>query len=517
MNVAREITAIKKQAGGWYHKNFHAWYHPFFAAGYGATTVAASRLPVFSRWGIHLFASNLTDWFWSKGELKKMRDWILRNNKTNTRHLDSLIRQWKKDWRAFQKYFLWFEQHDWKKLTDEKLAEKYEQLYDSYVWCNSIPYLADAFLSAGEEDVVSQRLGEFLISKVPPTELADSIQRLTQPVYDSFVNRSHKSLLGLAFMIERQPKLKRYLLREGVIKTLKLIPQYPQIQKALDRYAREFHWIHNNYFAVYRLEHKYALKEIRRMLRSKNDIAAELGKETRMHKRNKVDKRRLFVRLRLPRELCNLIHLSEKITRWQDDRKSAVYQVNAIMFPMMKEVARRTGFDWEDVAMTTKEELLDALRERKLEAKSLQSRRLRATTIHAQGAVVILTRDSAKKLQISDFQSELKGVKEFKGIPASPGKARGLVRITRSTADIRSLKTGEILVANNTTPDYVPAMRKAAAIVTEQGGITGHASIVSRELGKPCVVGVEGITRALRDGQRIEVLADSGTIRILKQ
>ena len=67
-----------------------------------------------------------------------------------------------------------------------------------------------------------------------------------------------------------------------------------------------------------------------------------------------------------------------------------------------------------------------------------------------------------------------------------------------------------------TSPDYVPAMKRAAAIVTDEGGLLSHAAIISRELGKPCIVGTKVATKVLKDGYLIEVNANDGTIKILQ-
>ena len=86
------------------------------------------------------------------------------------------------------------------------------------------------------------------------------------------------------------------------------------------------------------------------------------------------------------------------------------------------------------------------------------------------------------------------------GSPASPGIGIGVVKIIMSPKEIGKIKPGDILVAPQTNPDYVPAMKKAAAIVTEKGGRTSHAAIVSRELGIPAVVGADGATKILKEG-----------------
>jgi len=98
------------------------------------------------------------------------------------------------------------------------------------------------------------------------------------------------------------------------------------------------------------------------------------------------------------------------------------------------------------------------------------------------------------------------------GAPASPGLASGPVRIVPEASQIDKVKAGDILVAEMTTPDFVPAMKRAVAIVTNRGGRTAHAAIVSRELGIPCVVGTEGATTTLTDGQVITVDGSHGKV-----
>ena len=98
------------------------------------------------------------------------------------------------------------------------------------------------------------------------------------------------------------------------------------------------------------------------------------------------------------------------------------------------------------------------------------------------------------------------------GSPASPGVASGPVRIVADSSNIDKVKKGDILVAEMTTPDFVPAMKRAVAIVTNRGGRTAHAAIVSRELGIPCIVGTEKATTSLTDGQIITVDGSQGKV-----
>jgi len=107
---------------------------------------------------------------------------------------------------------------------------------------------------------------------------------------------------------------------------------------------------------------------------------------------------------------------------------------------------------------------------------------------------------------------EIKGVELFSGLPASPGVAAGRTEIILDPSEIVNLKEGEILVAEMTTPDFVPAMKRAAAIVTDRGGRTCHAAIVSRELGVPCVVGTGRATKVLKEKQLVTVDGYQGKV-----
>jgi pyruvate,water dikinase len=99
-----------------------------------------------------------------------------------------------------------------------------------------------------------------------------------------------------------------------------------------------------------------------------------------------------------------------------------------------------------------------------------------------------------------------------RGLGASPGVASGVVRVLRSPAEGDAFVAGEILVAPMTNPDWVPVLRRAAALVTDGGGMTCHAAIVSRELGVPCVVGTRRATEVLRGGEIVTVDGQAGTV-----
>jgi pyruvate,water dikinase len=104
------------------------------------------------------------------------------------------------------------------------------------------------------------------------------------------------------------------------------------------------------------------------------------------------------------------------------------------------------------------------------------------------------------------------GIILLEGLAASPGIASGIVRIVKDMDDLDKIKRGEVLVTKMTNPDMVVTMQKAVAIITDEGGATSHAAIVSREMGIPCVVGTEKATKELKDGMEVSVDGTNGKV-----
>lgn len=103
------------------------------------------------------------------------------------------------------------------------------------------------------------------------------------------------------------------------------------------------------------------------------------------------------------------------------------------------------------------------------------------------------------------------------GQVAYPGKAIGKVVIVSSSKELDKVLDGDIMVSIMTNVTYTPAFKRAAAVITDEGGITCHAAIVSRELGIPCIIGTKIATKILKDGDMVEVDAERGIVRILEK
>ena len=123
---------------------------------------------------------------------------------------------------------------------------------------------------------------------------------------------------------------------------------------------------------------------------------------------------------------------------------------------------------------------------------------------------IVQTRPVTTKAKTSE--GEMTGVKILQGMGASPGIATGKVKIVKNISEIGKIEEGDILVTTMTSPDLVPKMSKSAAIITDLGGATSHAAIVSREMGLPVIVGTGNGTSILKDGQIVTVDAYAGMV-----
>ncbi len=190
-----------------------------------------------------------------------------------------------------------------------------------------------------------------------------------------------------------------------------------------------------------------------------------------------------------------------------------------LVIPLLTEIAQRIGVTYHELKEFTPEEIITYLQEnKKIPRDELEKRLQLSCYLMLNEECMVLTDQDALgvKEAIEKQLKESNDVQDiFHGTPASLGEATGLAKVVESSKDALDIKDGEILVAPATSADFVPAMRKAGAIVTEFGGITSHAAIVAREFNIPCIVGVKNITTFLQDGDKIIVDADKGVVERL--
>ena len=165
---------------------------------------------------------------------------------------------------------------------------------------------------------------------------------------------------------------------------------------------------------------------------------------------------------------------------------------------------------------------IDALAKHTLSATTLNAVKRRINEGWALiNGVLVSYNDSPKLLSrfhltLESYNTRVKN-NTLTGTPAYPGRVRGIARLVMKKSELEKVRIGDILVSDATSPDFLPAMKKAAAFITDEGGLTCHAAIVAREMKKPCIVGTKIATQVIKNGMPIDVDAKRGIVTIIKE
>jgi phosphohistidine swiveling domain-containing protein len=215
----------------------------------------------------------------------------------------------------------------------------------------------------------------------------------------------------------------------------------------------------------------------------------------------------------------NLFRIASDIIYLKAYRKDAVFFGMYVLDRLLNEIGKRLSLSIKQVRMMAYWEMPEALRRGYFSTDILNARRGFSVYYQKGKRGVIYTGPSAKKFLagLNIEKGAVKKVSVLSGTVACPGTVKGRVKIINQPEDMGKMNKSDVMVAHTTFPSLVPAMKKAAAIVTDDGGITCHAAIVSRELKTPCVVGTKIATQVLKDGDLVEVDADKGVVRVIKK
>lgn len=285
----------------------------------------------------------------------------------------------------------------------------------------------------------------------------------------------------------------------------------------INRHYIKYSWINLTLLAG----ELYTVNDIRNKIKQLSGNK-EIEKELNNIRNGIGENQKLFLSLkkhyRFSKKFLKLVRLFQSATCFRTARLDWLNQACALMRPMLLEVAKRLGLTSEELIYCLPEEILNSLKRKKMTvAKKEIHRRMNKylmVTLEGKYPQLILGHeiDKIKKSLMHEFAE-----KEIRGTIAYPGIVRGIVKIVKDRTELSKVKENDVLVSKLTTPDFVPAMEMASAIVTDLGGITSHAAIVARELKKPCIIGTRNATQILKDGDLVEVDTNNGVVKILKK
>jgi len=286
----------------------------------------------------------------------------------------------------------------------------------------------------------------------------------------------------------------------------------------IDRFIENYYWVNFQWGE----SKEYTKKELLSEKQDLDVMKKELAKAKKKIETSLKEKKEIVKEISKKEPIIKkYIEIFDRYAVLHDYRKEG--QVKSVYYirKIYKEFSKRMKIDLKLLYYLWPMEIVEAVRKNKpFDAKFMKERSKEyfceydntGKSKEYYGAISLKKRDNAIGIDIDEAQ------KELSGMGASQGRVIGNAKVCLS-AEIanKKISEGDILVTGMTMPEFVYAMKKAAAVVTDEGGLTCHAAIISRELGVPCVVGTKMATRLIKDGDKVEVNANHGVVKILKK
>ena len=378
------------------------------------------------------------------------------------------------------------------KYSDKELKEmvrKWHKVMDRY-WLESfLPELANW----GGERILKQRIEA--MKSLDKKDYVEILEKLSAPEDFSFYQQEELDLM--------KSRLSK------------------DTEKSLEEHQKKYYWINNSYGQTEVKDVDFFRKKLEKV--SEEYARKKTEEIENFIKKSKQEKENVIKKFNIDQETAKIAHKLAYCIWWQDLRKSYVFIGLHITTEFWKEISKRTGVSFEELTYYSLDDQDKFEVEKLLETgKPIDlTERKKAYFVHYHTKEGIETHEgkAAKKIIKPYLEVEVdEKTEEFSGMVVSKGKesvVRGKAKIVHTPKEIGHMEDGDILVAPMTSPDFIVAIRKASAIVTDEGGMTCHAAIVSRELGIPCIVKTRIATKLLKDGDLIEVNANHGQVKII--
>jgi len=281
----------------------------------------------------------------------------------------------------------------------------------------------------------------------------------------------------------------------------------------INEHQQKYFWLHNSYAGTKVLDAAYFAER-------KKKLKQNLREENKRKLRGlKEKKREIIEKYGLSTKIVEIATAISENISWQDERKKYIFINLHYKNVLLEEIARRKKYDAKDLLHAWYMELVEIIGGKDLH-QELHSRRDGFGIHFIRDAKNLSQKETYRFWEEYVYEKIIEIIDHFEGVIASKGKqskVQGKAKIILDPFKAPSFQKGDILIAPMTSPEYVFLMEKAAAIITDTGGLTCHAAIVSREFNVPCIVGTKVATQVLKDGDLIEVNTEKGTVTKLKK
>lgn len=449
------------------------------------------------------YRNNSCDWFTLLADQTHIGQTVVREFMTRQTNFLRLYKRWLKNYAVMMhRYDLLFKQ-DLSLLSNADLLDWNENLEVLYRQIE-MPGFIDGFMFYAEK-----RLTDLLTQFCEPRGLnlvPYLFSTLTAPIEPSFINNAEQGVNEIAKLLLKNG----FSDLEPLPSFMDKLPPNDLAVKKIKNHLRKYSWIKTSY-AGYK---EYSLKDLETEI--KHHINNDSQKVKAGFAAIKKIKKNLIAQYKFSPEIITISKLTEIVVAWQDHRKEYSLTFDSLKDKFFKEMEKRVKIPETLVAYGKKEEFKASFNNSTI-AKVWQEREKGSLYVYSKSKIQAIYTGSQIMEFLKNAYPEIKeNITEIKGTPACLGVVKGKVRIVLTASENSKLLPGEVLVTSMTRPEHLPAMKRAAAIITDDGGVTCHAAIVSRELNKPCIIGTRIATKVLRDGEMVEVNANEGIVRRIK-
>jgi len=409
-----------------------------------------------------------------------------------------------------------------KPLSNKELFDLYNRYYKCYESLLIFHWLQTC-LDLGD-NLFSKYLIGYLRDRIKNNKkhsLGEIFSVLTTPTVESNALKEHKNLLKILQYIKGNNKVENYFKNtetRGILENLKKIDD--KLDKKLDKHTKMYGWLGYGTMGP-GWDKDYFIDILGSLLRQNIKPEKSLKNIQKDKKETIVKQQKICKELNIDLTHRNLFKIARDLVYSKGSRKDSMFFSFSVIENLYREIGRRYYLSLNQVRFFYPYEIKGLLLKDKYNAALLNDRykfSLHYSIGDYQDDSLLDGKKAKDFLKRFNFIKENIGdVKILHGDCASSGKARGETVKVNMTKDMEKMKQGNILVSVATNPDLVPAIKKAAAIITDVGGITCHAAIISRELGIPCVIGAKIATKVLKDGDLVEVDATHGKVTIIKK
>lgn len=402
-------------------------------------------------------------------------------------------------------------------VNNRQLWQLYQNFYGEKAYLDFIRYdialeCADIFSSVELPGLIKKEIPGLTENKA--LEIAIT---LSAPLKLSFFEKEEQLIFKGAVLAYK------ILSTKNSIKFDEIILKLPALQAILQKLVKDYFWISNNFKEAKILDERYFFRRIKDLVsrKTKDELLEVFNNFSTKITRLKKNKAKYQKQYNFSKSLKLHFSILAYLAEWIDDRKKFMTIANHYNEIFCQEIAKRFKQNINLVKCYTPEEFRDLLlKNKKVPNGLLKSRRKFSAQVVTRGRTwhfeeKIFYGNKAKSIY-NLFLKILSGT-EIKGqVACAPvEKIRGKVQIILDV-NRQNFRPGNILVTTMTRPEFLPLLRRAKAIITDEGGLTSHAAIISRELGIPCIIGTKTATRILKDGDFVEVDTTKGEIKILK-